>query len=716
MREARAPRRPAARIASWFQRGRLVIPGIGVFAILSVLAPRAFPTAENMANILRATSTDALAAAGFTVVMICGHLDLSIGMTMTTGGIAAISLQPALGWVGAVLAAAAAGFAVGLWNGALVARARIHSFIVTLGTLTILQGLNRALLEGGSKSLADVQAGMRAVAWFQPVLPWSPRVLLIFLPIVLLEIALRRTGPGRTIYLVGGNPRTAWFAGIPTGRYLLGAFILCGVLSSLGGAFAAISQNTAMPNLGEKSLMLVVAAVIVGGTAMSGGRGSVVASVAALAILNALTNGLSYLGASKSVKLVANGAVLAAVITADAWRTILRDRTRGQRRELLAEYTARAGASAGEREGSEAVRASDRTLVRVCVAAVACAAVVGICALTIPRDRMPVIVTGAGGPAGPAAGLAPRDARAMEATDGQPLLWLDEAPLIPPARPHDPTRLADDDLLRWYDYEYSGWNVRKLPMPPSPGDGPRGKKVVSLQYMDHPYWASYRNGMTRMADAYGVDLTIMEAGNDNKVQADQVEQVIGLRPDLVILTPVDSNGVVPMLKRLYDEKLPVIASNLLPVDEGMKYVICWTGPDDWGQFRMLAREFAKRMEYEGSYCVIRHIAGTSCYLSRTWAPVSELKKIAPKMTCLDMQSTDLKTEETKTQVAAWLKKYGVELKGIVSADDSRAQVGIAEALEDAGRKDVICVAAGSSRTGLESIRKGVLHAISYQSA
>jgi ribose transport system substrate-binding protein len=234
--------------------------------------------------------------------------------------------------------------------------------------------------------------------------------------------------------------------------------------------------------------------------------------------------------------------------------------------------------------------------------------------------------------------------------------------------------------------------------------------------MDHPYWAGYRNGMRRLADAYGMTLTIMEAGNDNKVQMDQVEQAIRIRPDMVIITPVDSNGAVPMLKRLYEEGIPTIASNLIPVEEGMKYVIAWTGPDDWGQFRMLAREFAEKMNSTGSYCVIRHIAGTSCYLSRTWALVSELKKIAPEMKCLDMQSTDLKTEETKIQVASWLKKYGDELRGIVSPDDSKSQVGIVEALEDAGREDIICVSAGSSRTGLNYIRAGKLHAVTYQSA
>jgi ABC-type sugar transport system substrate-binding protein len=310
----------------------------------------------------------------------------------------------------------------------------------------------------------------------------------------------------------------------------------------------------------------------------------------------------------------------------------------------------------------------------------------------------------------------PGDVAALRASDGQPLVWIDDAPLVAPPRPENPAALPDDHLLRWYDSEYSGWNAKKLPQPPSPGGGPRGKRVVSLQYMDHPYWKGYGVGMKRLAAAYGMDLTILEAGNDNKVQMDQVEQVVKMRPDLVIITPVDANGVVPMLKRLYEEKLPTIASNLIPVDDGMKYVITWTGPDDWGQFRMLAREFAKRMNNTGGYGIVRHIAGTSCYNSRTWAVVSELKKIAPGMTCLDMQSTDLKTEETKTQVAAWLKKYGKDLKGIVSADDSKAQVGIAEALRDAGRGDVVCVAAGTSRTGLNLIQEGRLHAVTYQSA
>jgi ribose transport system substrate-binding protein len=477
--------------------------------------------------------------------------------------------------------------------------------------------------------------------------------------------------------------------------------------------------------------MLVVAAVIAGGTAMTGGRGSVALSVAALLLLNGLTNGLSLLGASKSVKLVAQGLVLAAIIVYDAWRQAQRERVRGQRQELLAELASRPeptpeGANEPDEQGSATMqpRQPDRTFAMVCVTAMACVAIVAIYAIwSHGRGGAPATGPAATlaaravtGPEAGKAGASGTDVAQLKATDGQPLVWIDDQPLDAPKRPANLAALADDDLLRWYDSEFSGWNARKLPQPRSPGDGPQGKRVVALQYMDHPYWQGYSNGMKRQAQRYGIKLTIMEAGNDNKVQMDQVEQAIEIKPDMVIITPVDANGVVPMLKRLHDSKMPTIASNLLPVDVGMKYVICWTGPDDWGQFRMLAREFAKAMGNEGAYCVVRHVAGTSCYLSRTWGAVSELKRIAPKMLCLDMQTTDLQTDKTKTQVAVWLKKYGQQLKGIVSADDSKAMVGIVEALADAGRTDVICVAAGASRTGLNYIKDGKLHAVTYQSA
>lgn len=354
----------------------------------------------------------------------------------------------------------------------------------------------------------------------------------------------------------------------------------------------------------------------------------------------------------------------------------------------------------------------------VCVASVACVAIVAIFAMATRPGPTPAPSSPA--PAAPipttARLEAAPDALQLKATDGQPLVWIDTTPLKAPPRPADPSKLPEDNLLRWYDHVFAGWNIRQLPQPPSPGAGPRGRKIVSLQYMDQPYWTAYGNGMKRLAVAYGFDLVIMEAGNDNKTQAGQVEEAIRMRPDLVILTPVDPTGVAPSLKRLHDEKIPVIASNLAPVDEGMKYLLAWTGPDDWGQSQMLGRELARLMNKEGGYCVIRHPAGASGCLARTWGAVSELKTAAPKMKCLELQSTGLKTAETKAQVTAWLKKYGRDLKGIISPDDSKVMVGVMEALKDAGREDVVCVSAGASRTGLELVKSGKLRAITYQSA
>jgi ribose transport system substrate-binding protein len=95
--------------------------------------------------------------------------------------------------------------------------------------------------------------------------------------------------------------------------------------------------------------------------------------------------------------------------------------------------------------------------------------------------------------------------------------------------------------------------------------------------------------------------------------------------------------------------------------------------------------------------------------------VTELKKIAPKMRCLEMQTTNLDSEKTKDVVSGWLTRYGKELKGIVSADDSGAQIGINEAVKNARREDIIRVAAGNSKVGMDFVKAGTLQAITYQS-
>lgn len=327
--------------------------------------------------------------------------------------------------------------------------------------------------------------------------------------------------------------------------------------------------------------------------------------------------------------------------------------------------------------------------------------------------------TGAGAAGDRAKALAESlavDVSGLTSADGQPLLIMDNSPLDPPPRPADAGKLPEDDRLHWYDMEYAGWRCKKVNLPKSPADGAKGKYVMCLRHMDHPYTTAYTRGMEKVAKAYGIRLKTLTAGNaDVNIQSQQVDQVINERPDLVILFPVDATAVVPMLRKLNQAGIPVIASNLIPVDQGMPYVLTWTGPDDWGQFRMLAREFAARMNNEGGYCIVRHMPGGSPFFSRTFSVVTELKKIAPKMKCLDMQTTMLEAEKTAQVVADWITKYKGELKGIVSADDSGAQIGINEACKNAAREDIVRVAAGNSKVGMDFIKAGTLHAVTYQS-
>ena len=142
----------------------------------------------------------------------------------------------------------------------------------------------------------------------------------------------------------------------------------------------------------------------------------------------------------------------------------------------------------------------------------------------------------------------------------------------------------------------------------------------------------------------------------------------------------------------------------------------------WGRVGTVEEEslyrnrFAELMNYEGGYGIVQHRPGGSPFFSRTYSFVTELKQIAPKMKLLAKQTTDLEAEKTMQVVSDWITRFGAEFKGIVSADDSGAQIGINEAVRTAHREDIVRVSAGNSKVGMDFIQAGTLHAITYQSA
>lgn len=307
------------------------------------------------------------------------------------------------------------------------------------------------------------------------------------------------------------------------------------------------------------------------------------------------------------------------------------------------------------------------------------------------------------------------DISTIKSSDNQPLLLEMEKKEVP-KRPEDPSKLPEEDALHWYDMEFAGWSAEKINIPKSPADGAIGKKVVVIINGDHPYLTAYGNGAKKIADAYKMDFKLMSPNWDLNVQNQQIDQAINSKPDLIILVPLDAKAAVQQFRKINQAGIPCIASNMLPEDEGMKYVICWTGPDDWGQFRMLAQQFADKLGKKGGVAYIRHAPGGSPFFARTYGPITELKKYAPDMKVLDMQAPGFEAEKTMQVVSDWITKYGDELKGIVAADDSAQTIGIIEALKKANRTDIVVVAAGNSKVGMDAVKAGNVLAITYQSA
>lgn len=328
-------------IVSFFNRYRIIFLLLLVFLVMAIFAPR-FLNMFNMTVITKSASLNAMAAIGFTIVLICGHLDLSVSSTISLGAVLVIGLRPDMGWSLALVGAVAAGAAVGVVNGLLVTKAKIHSFIVTIGTLTIVQGLIFVYTGGAALNVTGADDFMLADLLEDPIfLFFTPRVIITILVITAFEIFFMRTKQGRNFYMVGGNRETAWLAGVNADGYVIAAFVISGAAAALSGALFAIGISSATTDLGVNSLMIIVAATIIGGASMNGGKGHVLYSGIAVLMLTVLFNGLNRFGVGSEFRILASGLILASVVLYEAYSNYRSDMIRGQRPELMKELEAK---------------------------------------------------------------------------------------------------------------------------------------------------------------------------------------------------------------------------------------------------------------------------------------------------------------------------------------------------------------------------------------
>lgn len=296
-------------------RSGLWLP-VGVVISLIVFfsfASDAFLSVRNMTGILGQASTLLLACLGASFVILMGCIDLSVGaIVLLVGAIVVKALNLLDAGVGALFIGMGAGAILGSINGLIYAYGRIPSFVVTLGTLSIFTGAAWEILQGRALRFSSFAFEDLAIGQFIPAIPNI--ALFAFGTWALMSLAGQLTRFGRYMYFIGGGEAVARTAGIPVTRYKIYAFALSGMTAGLAGALAVARLGAAGPTLGQELLLNTLAAIVVGGTSLSGGIGGVHRTLIGVAIIALLDNGLNLMGVNQYTQMMIKGAVVVAAV------------------------------------------------------------------------------------------------------------------------------------------------------------------------------------------------------------------------------------------------------------------------------------------------------------------------------------------------------------------------------------------------------------------
>lgn len=292
----------------------------------SVASPQFFQI-ENMLSILQAASVNGVLAVGVTLIIITGGIDLSIGTMMT---FCAVMTGVVLTWLGAplplgVATAIATGALCGSISGTLVARARIPPFIATLGMMLVLKGLSlivtgtRPIYFNDTEGYTDISTGslIGAVA---PQFPLPNGVLVLFAVAAIVAWILGRTVLGRYTFALGSNEEAVRLSGVNTTRWKIAIYALAGGICGIAGLLISSRLNSAQPALGLGYELEAIAAVVIGGTSLSGGRGTILGSLIGAMIMAMLANGLRVLSVAPEWQTVVTGIIIIAAVYADQVR------------------------------------------------------------------------------------------------------------------------------------------------------------------------------------------------------------------------------------------------------------------------------------------------------------------------------------------------------------------------------------------------------------
>jgi fructose transport system permease protein len=296
-------------------------PFLALLAACAFFATRSdrFLSGDNLSIVLQQVMVVGVIAIGQTLVILTAGVDLSCGMVMALGGIVMTKLAAELGIP--VPLATASGIGVttlfGLLNGLLVTRVRLPPFIVTLGTLNIAFAITQ--LSSNSQTVTDLPDALSALGGTFQIAGTSVvyGVVLMLLLYATAAFILRQTPSGRHVYAVGNNPEAARLTGIATGHVLLGVYVLAGTLYGIAALLSVARTEVGDPNAGQTENLDAITAVVLGGTSLFGGRGTVLGSLIGALIVGVFRNGLTLMGVSSVYQILITGILVILAVATD---------------------------------------------------------------------------------------------------------------------------------------------------------------------------------------------------------------------------------------------------------------------------------------------------------------------------------------------------------------------------------------------------------------
>lgn len=302
----------------WLIEQKSLIALLFLVVIVSFLNPNFF-TVDNLLNILRQTSVNAIIAVGMTLVILTAGIDLSVGSVLALcGAFAATLVAMEVPVLVAVPTALLAGAALGAISGIIIAKGKVQAFIATLVTMTLLRGVTMVYTDGRPISTGFTDTA-DTFAWFG-----TGYALGIPVPVWLMVVVfagawylLNHTRFGRYVYAVGGNEAATRLSGINVDLVKIGVYAICGLLASLAGIIVTSRLSSAQPTAGMGYELDAIAAVVLGGTSLMGGKGRIMGTLIGALIIGFLNNALNLLDVSSYYQMIAKAVVILLAVLVD---------------------------------------------------------------------------------------------------------------------------------------------------------------------------------------------------------------------------------------------------------------------------------------------------------------------------------------------------------------------------------------------------------------